>query len=240
MLYVLYGSDPGAGRAKLDALLVALLKKRPGASLFRLTADEVTLSGLLELSGARGLFEPKHIVLLDLPFAISDSRAVVLDQLEALRASENLFVLFEGALDAKTLAALRKKAEKVQEHSAAKKSAAPKETFNRFALPEALGRRDRKNLWVHYQRAVRAGMVPEEIHGLLFWQVKCMLLSSTARDAASAGLKPFVYGKAKAAAKNFSLEELRDLSENLTVLYHESRRGAHELDTALERFVLSV
>jgi len=239
MLYVLYGPNLEEGRKKLHVLLSGLQKKRPEASLFRFTSENLRESELRDLCGARGLFEPKHIVLLDLPSATADGKRILLDALPALSDSENLFVLFEGTLEAKVLAALKKYAEKIQTHSTGAREKRA-EAFNRFALPEALGRRDRKMLWVLYQKALRSGMAEEEIHGLLFWQVKSMLAAAQAGSAEASGLKPFVYSKAKSAARNYSPEELEALSARLVMLYHEARRGKYDLETALERFVLSV
>lgn len=238
MLYVLHGSDIGEGRDKLHALLIALQAKRPGAELFRLAGEEVTSTLLQEYSSARGLFESKHIVLLYMPFATAESKRITLEALHDLASSENLFVLFEETVDAKTLVALTRHATKVQTHSKAAKQ--KKELFNRFALTDALGKRDRKILWVLYQKALRAGVAEEEIHGLLFWQIKSMLMAATAKNVGESGLKPFVYSKAKAAAAQYSKTELLQLSEDLVTLYHEVRRGKYDMETALERFVLSV
>jgi len=239
MLYVLHGPDIESGRKKLHVLLEGVQKKRPDASLFRFTAENVEAPELRDLVEARGLFEAKHIVLLDLPFVTADGKRAVLELVPDLGASENLFVLFEGDLDAKTQATLSKHAEKVQAHSTQAK-AKKADTFNRFALPEALGKRDKKMLWVLYQRALRSGMVEEEIHGLLFWQVKVMLLAAGTGSAEASGLKPFVFSKAKSAARNYSPEELSKLSEDLVRLYHEVRRGKVDMEMGLERFVLGV
>lgn len=237
MLYVLHGSDLSIGREKLHTLMEGLRLKRPDASVFRITADALSLPDLRELSLARGLFEAKHIVLLDLPLSSTDARKTTLELLPEFAASENLFVLFEGEIDAKTIAILKKHATKVQVHSSKKEGST--DTFNRFALPDALGKRDRKLVWVLYQKALRSGMVEEEIHGLLFWQIKSMLLAVSG-SAESSGLKPFVYSKARLAAAHYSREELLGMSEKLVTLYHDARRGKCEMETALERFVLGV
>lgn len=240
MLYVLYGPDVEAGRKKLHELLEGVQKKRPGASLFRFTAENLQSGELQDLVKARGLFEAKHIVLLDLPFALAEGKQVVLGALPELASSENLFVLFEGACDVKTMTLLKKYADNIQVHSIAAQQKRGQAVFNRFALPDALGKRDKKNLWVLYQKALYAGLSEEEIHGLLFWQVKSMLLASGSGSADEAGLKPFVYNKARLAAAHYSQEELLGLSERLVSIYHDARRGKYGMETALERFVLGV
>ena len=54
------------------------------------------------------------------------------------------------------------------------------------------------------------------------------------------GLHPFVVKKAIGFTKNFSQEELEELSRKLVTIYHDARRGGDELPVALEKFVLSL
>jgi DNA polymerase III delta subunit len=80
----------------------------------------------------------------------------------------------------------------------------------------------------------------EEVHVNLSWQVRMMLLASQSESAAQAGLKPFVYNKAKAYAKKYSQKELRALSRELVSMHHRVRQGRGELGVALERLILSL
>lgn len=239
MLYVLYGDTSQSGRKKLHQVITAAQQKRADAPVLFVQAEELSDARLDELASAQGLFERKCIVVLDLPFAEEQGKQAVLENVKALGASENLFVLFEGEIDAKSRALLTKHAAKVQALTvtSSKKSAEP---FNRFSLTDALGRRDRRALWVLFQRAKLAELADEEIHGLLFWQVKVMLLASTASSAEASGLKPFVFSKARGAARHYTHEELAELSARMVALYHDSRRGVHELPSALERLILGV
>jgi hypothetical protein len=91
-----------------------------------------------------------------------------------------------------------------------------------------------------YQQAVRHDVVPEELHGILFWQVKSMLLATLSKDAKESGLNPFVYSKAKNYAKNFTLDELKKISSQLVAIYHQAHRGEVDFDLALEKFFLSI
>jgi len=115
-----------------------------------------------------------------------------------------------------------------------------KTDFNIFSLGDALGKRDRKNLWILYEKAIASGISPEEIHGTLFWQVKSMILSKSAKDAEEAVLKPYVFKKSNSYAKNFTSEELFAISSKLVDIYHEARRGVHDFGIALELFILQV
>lgn len=84
------------------------------------------------------------------------------------------------------------------------------------------------------------GVSDEEVHGMLFWQMKTMLLVEASGNAKEAALNPFVYKKAKGFVQHFSKEELHSHTTALVELYHEARRGRYELGSALERFILGV
>lgn len=237
MLYIFYGSDTGAARAKANALVASLVEKRPDASLVRLDSESFEPSSLPELISGQGLFVQKYIVVLDRVFEHEEAKGAIQDSLKDIAASDNIVVMLEGALDTKTKKQLEKAASKVTEFSKKEKK---QERFNVFALGDALGRRDKKQLWVLYQEALREGLSPEEIQGSLFWQVKTMLLASKTTTAEEAEMKAFPYNKAKGYAKNYSDEELERLSWGLIEAYHEVRQKGGELNVKLEKWVLGV
>ena len=238
MLYVLYGNDTDKVFAKANALVESLLQKKPDASLVKVSNETFEDSHLLEWVHEQGLFAQKCIVQFTRVFEDKGAKEAVLDSLKEIAESPNIFVMIEGTLDAKTLKKLEKHATKVQEFSSTEK--AGKQSFNTFALTDALGERNKKQLWVLYNQALMSGSVPEELHGILFWQVKSMLLAECSGSAQASGLKPFVFNKAKRFAKNYTLPELQQLSHDLVTLYHDARRGKGEFETKLEVFLLRV
>jgi len=185
----------------------------------------------------QGLFSSKSIIVLDRVFGNEEGKEVILARLKDIAASENVFVLFEGGLDKKTLTKLEKHAEKSQGFDTKETKT---ERFNVFSLTDALGKRDRRALWVKYQQAKLSGVSDEEIHGVLFWQIKTMLLAAMSGSASEANLNPFVYKKSRGFLKNYTRPELSAFSASLVRLYHDARRGKHELGVALERFILSL
>src|SRR3989344_5543768 len=100
--------------------------------------------------------------------------------------------------------------------------------------------KDIKEAWVLYQKALAADISPEEVHGILFWQVKNIAVVQEARDSKESGLSPFVFMKAKQFASRFKEGEIETKATELVSLFHEGRRGGSELDIALERFILSI
>jgi hypothetical protein len=254
MLYLIHGENMDSSIARRRSLLETLRSKRPGAHEVRLEGDEITADRLAELVSARGLFEPKLIVLLDGALESATSREALLGVLSELARSASAFIVFErGAIDAvaeKALAALAVKiflsspsVRQTSRVSAASASRRESERGDRerFALADALGERDRRGLWVRYARLrFLEGRAAEELHGILFWEVRAMLSARESASPAEAGLAPFPFSKAKRYATRYSADELRSLAERLVALYHDARRGIHDLDTALEGLILEV
>ncbi|MDZ4284422.1 MAG: hypothetical protein U1A28_01195 [Patescibacteria group bacterium] len=235
-----------ASLARKRELLQTLRTKRPSAHEVRLEGEEVTDDRLVELCGARGLFEAKTIVVLDGACESAASREALVAAAPLLESSENAFVVFErGAVDAATAKVLVAVAVKTFRSPAPSVEGAGRGRRDYdpalFALADALGERDKKALWVRYARArLIEGKAPEEIHNILCWQARAMLAASASSSADEAGLKPFVFSKSKRYAARFKPEELRSLAGDLVGLYHDARRGIEELDSALERFILSL
>ena len=251
MLYFLYGTDTTKARAKLHELLDTLQKKKPDAALFRVESEQWNDAQFEEFLGGQGLFSQKYIVVLDRVFENAEAKATVVGKLKEIADSDNVFMFIEPVVDAASLKKIEKHAQKTQEFEEKKSagaagagafgggsgSGAP---FNIFSLTDAFGTRDKKKLWVLYQQALASGSQPEEIHGILFWQLKSMILAAESGSAAESGLKPFVYQKSKGFAARFSRDELRSLSGAFIDIYHNARRGISEMDVALEKFILSI
>ncbi len=236
MFYFLHGNDFTKARAKLHELLEILAKKKPNAALFKIDAENWEQSNIDEFIGGQGLFEHKYIVVVDKVFQNKEAKENILSKLKEISASDNVFIFIEDEVDKTTLTKIEKKAEKVQEFS--KDEVVVKKEFNTFSLTDALGNKDKKNLWILYQKALANNVEPEQIHGILFWQVKSMLLAQSSPDAKAAGLNPFVYKKSLGFARNFTETELKHISSQLIHLYHEARRGMVDFEVGLERWVL--
>jgi len=239
MIYVLYGTDTAKSRNKLSKLISTLLSKKPDAMLVRANSEDFKESFLEEHVQSQGLFEQKSIVVLDTIFENKVYKDIVLKKLKELQASNNVFVLLEVKLDAKSIEKLTKYSAKVQECSLPK-TKEKKFDFNIFELSDALGARNRKKLWVIYQEGKMHNISDEEMHGILFWGTKNMLLCKKAKSATEAGLSSFVYRKAKSQSKNYSENELANISRALVQMYHHARRGQVSLTIAFERFILGL
>lgn len=239
MLYIFHGIDTEKAREKVHTLIDSLLTKNKDASSFRLEAADTTTDRLLEYAESQGLFAHKYIVFLDHPLETTESADAFTALRKEINESENIFIALLGPTTKTVLKKFVSHTEKIVEVGGTKKGSTHNQ-FNIFTLTDALGARAHGTLWVLYQRALRAGKAPEEIHGVLWWQVKAMLLAARNTDAETAGLKPFVYTKSRKFAANFSMEELHTLAHLFVTTYHSARRGEDNFETALERCILSV
>lgn len=233
MLYVIYGTDTKKTGAHAAKMIAALAKKRPDASIFSITPENYSSALLDEYIGSVGLFETKHIIKLDGLLA-DVVEADVLDRVSDMAENEHIFIMREEKLLAAQKKKLEKYAEEVREFALPENK---QRTFNVFALADAVGSRDKKKAWSLYQDALREGLVAEEIHGTLWWQVKTML--QVARGDTE-GLKPFSITKAKGFLKKHSPEQLRVLASALVETYHEARRGNAEMEIGIEKILLEL
>ncbi|MDP3763884.1 MAG: hypothetical protein Q8Q92_04605 [bacterium] len=112
--------------------------------------------------------------------------------------------------------------------------------FNIFALTDAFGARQKKEAWIIYEKALGAGLSAEEIFFKLVWQVKTMLIALRTKSVTETDMKSFPYSKAKSFLKNFKPGELEKLSEDLVIGYHQARRGKGEIETLVEKILLSL
>ncbi len=238
MLYFIYG-EPNKCFEKSAKLVDSMLLKRPESEVFKISAENFSESKLDELVGSQSLFSKKYIVQMSRISESKEGIECLVDKLEEVKKSDNVFVWVDPDVSKEILKKVEKFAEKVQEFSnAAAKN--KNDSFNIFSLTDALGERDSKKLWILYLSAVKEGIPVEEIHGVLWWQVKTMLMASQTDFAEEAGLKPFVYSKAKKYSGNFSKDELENLSNKMIEVYHESRRSGPDLETRLEKLILGL
>jgi hypothetical protein len=135
----------------------------------------------------------------------SDRQEEFLDLADAFAASPHTFFFEEEKLLKAPRAALEKAGATIEE---AKAPAKKEYKFDNFGVAAALGKRNKKELWLALMSAFRAGEKAEALAGLMAWKARQM--------------------------KNI------ELSRTLTWLYHDSHRGAGDLELLLEKFVLKL
>lgn len=239
MIYLLYGDNVPLARKKLREILDLQLKKDPEASHFKFDDENFDIAKLEEFTQSQGLFQNKYILVLEGVLQDEKTKDAVIEKIKDLESSQNIFIILESFLKKDVLTKIEKRSEQIQKFELVKKPEVKKSTTI-FELTDALGNRDKKKLWVLYQKQILNGTEPAEMHGILFWQVKAMLAAKVSHGAGDSGLNPYVYKKSLSFAKNFELGELVNLSRNLLEIYHDDRRGLFDFNIEMEKWVLGV
>lgn len=234
MFYVVYGKNREKVAEKGFALANGLILKKPDASYFKIDAENWASEKIEELSGSQGLFESKFVVLLD---NIWSDEIGTAEDIEKIKDSDNVFILIESDISADNLKLLKKSAVKATEIAESKIS---KNSFNVFALSDALGEKNSKKLWMLYQEAIFNNIDAEEIHGILFWQIKNLILAKRGKLNGALKVSPFVVQKAKSYANKWEEKELENLAESLVKIYHKARLGQGEVEVAVEKMILEM
>lgn len=236
MLYFLYGDFVKASE-KAKSLVDGLLLKQPDAARFKIDSNTWAESEVEALLHGQGLFSQRYIIELRHIFESKDTLESVISFLPEIQQSENIFIWADKNIDEKFLSEIEQHATKVQKFEEAKKKEEIK--FNIFSLGDALCERNKQKLWTLFRDALNY-FAPEEIHGTLFWQMKNLLLAQKYKTAKDADMKDFPFNKAKIGAKKYSEEEVLKMTSDLISVSHDSRRGSHDFEIALERWVLSI
>ncbi|MBY0472980.1 hypothetical protein K2Q00_01670 [Patescibacteria group bacterium] len=140
-----------------------------------------------------------------------------LDLVDGLVESPHTFIFEEEKLLKRPTDILKKAGATLEIHEHPPAGGKKEESFNMFALATVFGTRDRKKLWLMLAKASRAGAAPEAVAGMMHWKVRDMLAKGSSA---------------------YTKEELRKISRTLVALYHDSHRGAGDLELLLERFAL--
>lgn len=231
MLYVFCGNDVINVRQKAHQFIDSQIES--GFVHEYIDSESYTEGILSDAAGATSLFGAKKLYVLDTPSNNTEFNDAVLEHLAACKESENLFVVIEDPLLAPAKKQYAKYAETVEETKGERE-----ERFNTFALADALAKKDKKTLWLLLNDAMREKTSPEEIIGILWWQLKSLRLAALTKSASEAGMKDFPYSKAKRALTKFTPGEVERLSQSLLAIYHDGHLGKIELDLALEAWTL--
>jgi len=236
MLHIVFGTDREKSRARFRVLRGETAKMCGEERVVR--ENEITADFLDEAASSRGLFGETSLFIFDNLFDKKAEQELLTSRARELSLSSNHFLILENSFEKGTIAVLKELATVIEEYAKGKVDTRP--DFNIFSLGDALGKRNKKDLWVLYHEALETGLEPEEICGTLFWAVKNMALMKNAKTGDDCGVSLFVAQKARGFAKNYTSEEITKLSQGIMSAYHEAHRGGEPMEIALERFILEL
>ena len=237
MIYFIYGTDVKKSRKKMHEILRQLSDKRPNSEIFKITTENWQNEQLDEFLSAQGLFEKKYIVVLDFLLGKKETKDFILEKLDEMQGVEHWFLILDGKVDLVTVKKIEKFSYKTQEFIEVEKQ---KESPIIFTITDKLLTRNKKQLWTSFISLVGKGIAVEEIHGVLFWAVKNMILALRTKNQKESELTPFQYSKAVSGAKNYTLKELQKMSGELMEMVHLVRTGKGDMEIMLEKWVLGV
>lgn len=236
MIYLLYGNDWKGRTRKLKKIIEGLREKRPDGSFFRISDEDLLDQNgeekLEEVTTSQALFGGNFIVHFDKVLSNSKTKGLIEKKLEELSDSNHIYIFTDGALNKSTLTFIKKSGAEIESFNDKEKTQKP---FNPFKLAEAFSLKNKERGWSLYKKTLEKGIPPEETAGILFWQIKTLILVSMGETK---GIKPFVVSKTQKALSRWRQEELFRSSKSLVDVYHDSRRGDLKLEEGLELFLL--
>lgn len=213
---------------------LVLSQKKDSSELTRITEDDIREDTDFSqiITTQSDLFGDKHLyVLEDLSRKISNK-----DLLQEYADSEHIIIFSEKSITKKIQQQFQELNAEIHEFKVEPKMVknAP---YNIFTLTDLLGRRDKKNLWLAYRKALEHSS-PEEINAVLLWQLRNMAMVQRTKGPVP-GMKPFVYQKNQTFIKKYSDDEVNKLIRTLTEAFH-TRDRYDTFDVQIEKIILSL
>lgn len=196
-----------------------------------------SVSSLQEFALGQGLFGEKQVYLTDsLPLSgdITKKDGFLFQE---VHNSPNALILYREKIGKEY-----KDLFKNIEVDVFEEKAEAKKEKGDFSLTDRFNERDKKGLWITYITQIENGATPEEIHGMLYWNWKNLVLVKSLKTYPQGEkyivMHPFVLNKTKRAASLFKEEELKDMGGHIISMFHDAHRGKVDFTTSLERFIL--
>lgn len=149
-------------------------------------------------------------------------------------AADHVIVFREDSILKKDLTQFEKISAHIQQFE--KELEIKTKKYNTFDLADLLGARDKKNLWLGFRQAI-VQTSAEEIHGILFWQIKNLALVKSSTQ--NPGMNNFVYSKNQKFAEKYSLSEIQNLADKMLRMFHV-RDTYKTLEIDLETMILEL
>jgi DNA polymerase III delta subunit len=213
MIY-LFAGDDATNKIKAHE---SFLKGRANLPLISISKNNFNKMEIESLYSGASLFDSQSVVAFSNILDNQDISLYLLDKLELLQESNNIFIFSEGKLLKPVLNSFEKVKATVNIFELRKEQ---KEKFNNFLLADAFATKDKIKLWLYYRQAVDLGVGLEELTGVLFWKVKDMMLK-----------------------KNFSKyteEELKNIVNKVAYLLPEARKKGRDAEIIFEKFILEI
>lgn len=253
MIILFFGENTVKSKNKLNEFVSSLLNKKNDilkSSLFEIEEENFDEPFFKNLLNSHHLFGEKNLVVLKNIFENKEIGNYIIKNIENIKSSENIFTFLEKMPEKEILETLKKYATKILEFKNTKNNLDAQKKKNGgltlFNLTDAFAQKNSKTAWLILQKLLIAGINEEEIFWKIFWQTKNIAALKPHQNenpdtlAEIFKIHPFVAKKTLAAAKNFSKQEISQITENLIEIYRENRYNKIELSLGLERLILNL
>lgn len=230
MLSLVVGKNYTNVKKEAAAIVAAFLKTNTATTEYH-TAETIKPADLKYRAEGNSLFGDKFVYVID--GILEQYKEDVLDVLENLATSDNLFVFCEDAVNKETekeFTNLKAKFVSIK--------ADEKERDNPFAITDSLISRDKKRMWHLYRKELEKGESGEAIMGRLAWAMKTLvlILKNPKESATSLGISPFVYSKTKSGSAKWTVKDAENFYADL--LFGMPPGG--EMEYYLEKLILTL
>jgi hypothetical protein len=212
MLYLFSGDDAKSKIANYEKFIKSIPSD---TEIFTVSRNNFDTTQLESLYSGASLFSPLSAVILSGVTDYEETRDFVLSRLKHMGESRNSFVFLEGKLSKPITDAFKKARAEINIFELPKEK---KERYDNFLVANAFANKDKLHTWIYFRQAMDAGVVMEEIIGVLFWKIKDMLLKND--------------------FNKFSPEQLKVFVAKISYLLPEARKQGRDAEAAFERFLL--
>lgn len=112
--------------------------------------------------------------------------------------------------------------------------------LNIFDTIDAIAKKDKKSAINLFREHLKDGAEVPYLLSMVAWQIRNILIAKTASGYGAAGISPFVFRKASAQAKNFSLDDLKRIYQKIIDLDAALKVGKVLPETALDLLILEI
>ena len=212
MIYLFAGDDFEKKKKALDIFLRPAKNDIETIFIDKQDFDPMHLESLYS---GESLFASETRIVLTGVLDKEESRNFILEHLPDMAISKNTFIFSDGKLKKPILDDFKKSRAEI---NIFEQTTTKKETFNNFLLANALGDRNKLQLWIYFRQAMGSGAMMEALLGILHWKLKDMIL--------------------KKNFQKFTEAELQSIDRKMSYLLPEARRERKDDEAVFEKFLL--
>jgi DNA polymerase III delta subunit len=228
MIEIIYGNNRDKCLEILEERITACEKEKYQTSRLSLL-DINDQQKIIEEIVGEDLFASKKLLIISGIFESEKIIEILLAHTDS-KNTDTYIIIFETDIPKDVIKSFEKKKVPIHHH----KHETERDT-EIFKLTDAVAGRDIKRAWLVFRQLLDNGMVAHQMIGMLWWQMKTLLLVASTKT--NPGLKPFVYTKNKKALEKFTLPEIQEKTLGLLDVYHQGHMG-DDIEVLLEQWIL--